>query len=499
MKKIKFDSNLKKKAISPVVAITLLLIMAVYAVVNFQTWYNTYSSDMFVKLEQDSSESSDNSGIEDLIDNTLYFKNGNQINITIVSVKIGGQDCNISGPYTPGMKILNVTSCINNLSTNTPNIVVITDKKIYQENIYIDNLLIGGGSGGGGGSSFTFDGNLSWNKTVLGFSYASGIAIDSSDNIFITGEIGNQSVSKFDSSFNSLWNVSFDNTDGDVDQGIHIVTDSQGNSYSIGYSDVGAGFDYHYNLIKYNASGDFEWNFTYDSGAFDTGFGVDIDSSENIYITGYVTETLQKMRTFKLDSDMNIFWNVTFGVTGQHVPGRDIRVKGSYFYLTGGSGDIHTVKYDLNGNQIWNTSFDWGGSEVSKCIDVDSAGNVYVGGHTNVGGTGDDYLLIKYDSSGVHQWNRTYTNQDVSNTDRVYGIGIDSNDDIYITGESLELTDGTNIITFKYNSSGDRIWNATYMSGTGLSDEGYDIAFDSNDDVYIVGETDFDSIVIKYE
>ena len=43
-----------KKAISPVVATALLLVVAVVAVVGFQTWFNTYQSGLNTKVEQQS-------------------------------------------------------------------------------------------------------------------------------------------------------------------------------------------------------------------------------------------------------------------------------------------------------------------------------------------------------------------------------------------------------------------------------------------------------------
>lgn len=41
-----------KKAISPVVATALLLVVAVVAVVGFQTWFTTFQSKSFVDIEQ---------------------------------------------------------------------------------------------------------------------------------------------------------------------------------------------------------------------------------------------------------------------------------------------------------------------------------------------------------------------------------------------------------------------------------------------------------------
>jgi len=126
-----------KKAISPVVATALLLVVAVSAVVGFQTWFNTYSTGMFTNVEQQSS-SNFNTGIENLIGSTLYFKNGGTTNVTISSIKIGGNDCNISGSYGAGISTIDLSNnCTQNLSTSMPEIVVLTDNKIYSKKVFV--------------------------------------------------------------------------------------------------------------------------------------------------------------------------------------------------------------------------------------------------------------------------------------------------------------------------------------------------------------------------
>lgn len=49
---------LNKKAISPVVATALLLVVAVVAVVGFQSWFTTYQSGVNAKVEAESNAGS---------------------------------------------------------------------------------------------------------------------------------------------------------------------------------------------------------------------------------------------------------------------------------------------------------------------------------------------------------------------------------------------------------------------------------------------------------
>ena len=84
---IKFNS---KRAISPVVATALLIVVGVVAVVGFQTFFTSYSSGLFTKVDTQSDASVGGTQIDNLIGNSLYFKNSNTENITINSIKIEG-------------------------------------------------------------------------------------------------------------------------------------------------------------------------------------------------------------------------------------------------------------------------------------------------------------------------------------------------------------------------------------------------------------------------
>ena len=131
----------KKKAISPVIATALLIVVAVVAVVSFQTWFGTFSSKIFSDTETQSSNSVGNTQIDQLIGNSLYFNNANTENITLNSIKINGVDCNITtSNLTSGINELNVTSCLGDINNSNPEIVVYTNNKIYSKKIYLSNL-----------------------------------------------------------------------------------------------------------------------------------------------------------------------------------------------------------------------------------------------------------------------------------------------------------------------------------------------------------------------
>jgi len=75
----------------------------------------------------------------------------------------------------------------------------------------------------------------------------------------------------------------------------------------------------------------------------------------------------------------------------------------------------------------------WGGSDsdYGNCIAMDSSDNIYFAGYAGSFGSGGDMCLVKYNSSGFQQWNRTWGGSDM---DWGKGIVIDSSGNIYITG-----------------------------------------------------------------
>jgi len=94
------------------------------------------------------------------------------------------------------------------------------------------------------------------------------------------------------------------------------------------------------------------------------------------------------------------------------------------------------VKYDSSGVQQWNRT--WGGidEDGGSLTAVDSSDNVYISGWTVSFGAGDsagdsDMVLVKYDSSGVQQWNRTW-----GGIDPGWGVAVDSSDNVYLAGDT---------------------------------------------------------------
>ena len=338
------------------------------------------------------------------------------------------------------------------------------------------------------------------------------------------------------------------------DVAIEVAVDSSGNSYVTGYTDGGldgnsSSGKKDFFLIKYNSSGTKEWTKQEGSSGDDYAYGVAVDSSDNIYVTGYTDKKLHgnnnsgrhDMFLVKYNSSGTRQWTKQLGtsnnerayavatdssdniyVTGVTWGGLDGSTKPSYCmgYATAKASqectDIFLVKYNSSGTKQWVKQLEGSSKSYDKSqgLAVDSSDNIYVAGYTNGGLDGNtssgkyDILLVKYNSSGSKQWLQQFGS---SNNDMGLEVNVDSKANIYVTGKTEGGLDGNtnsgkdDIFLVKYNSSGTKQW--TQQLGTPTFDEGNGVAVDSSDNIYVSGWTrgkldtyagGDDAIVIKY-
>ncbi|MBY8983557.1 MAG: SBBP repeat-containing protein [Candidatus Lokiarchaeota archaeon] len=340
------------------------------------------------------------------------------------------------------------------------------------DNIY----LVGKSHNYGGGSGdlvlVKYDnlGAEQWNRTWGGSEYdiGAGIVLDTSDNIYVAGSTvsfgegsGDIVLLKYDDSGIKQWNYTWGGSGDETGWGLTL--DSSGNIYVAGTTHsfgVGEG---DLALIKFNSSGDVQWNRTWGGGALDTGNGVAIDSSGDIYVSG-VTES--------------------FGAINR---------------------DLLLAKFNSSGDIQWNRTWGGVGLESGAGIVIDSSDNIYLTGYTKSFGTGfqSDIALIKFNSSGDIQWNRTWggISDEFSG-----GLTIDSADNIYVSGTTLSFGEGNaDIVLLKYDSIGVKQWNLTW--GWTFYDWGNGVVIDSADNIYLSGYTDstinfgsdlYDMVLIKF-
>lgn len=108
-------------------------------------------------------------------------------------------------------------------------------------------------------------------------------------------------------------------------------------------------------------------------------------------------------------------WIKAYGGTNSEVARSVIQTSDGGYLLAGetasfgaGGKDFWLVKTDASGNMEWNNTY--GGASNDMAFSVVEAGDGYtLTGRTNSFGVGiADFWLVKVDSSGNHEWNKTY-------------------------------------------------------------------------------------------
>lgn len=178
--------------------------------------------------------------------------------------------------------------------------------------------------------------------------------------------------------------------------------------------------------------------------------------------------------------------------------------KGNVYVVGQSADDIVTVKYSNTGAQVWVARYNGSGNGVDSPADikVDNAGNVYVTGTIFEGNVNHfDYVTIKYDVGGAQLWAVKYNGIAGAN-DFVASLAIDSNGNIYVTGNSGRLygTSYYDYSTIKYDSNGNQLWVAIY-NGPNSYNTNYvsKIIVDNFDNVYVAGTSNSDYLAIKYD
>ena len=267
---------------------------------------------------------------------------------------------------------------------------------------------------------YTPEGDTAWVRTYNGPAnsqdYASCIAVDSSGNVYVmgysfgSGTLWDYATIKYYSDGDTAWVRRYNGPANGSDQARAMVVDSSGNVYVTGQSGGSGTWD-DYATIKYQSNGDTAWVRRYDGpeDSTDYAYAIAVDGSGNVYVTGYSigSGSGRDYATIKYLPDGDTAWVVRYnGLANDHDEAWALAVDNSgNVYVTGrsvGSGtlwDYATIKYQSNGDTAWVRRYNGpagNGNDHAFALAVDSSGNVYVIGESKGDGTGYDYCTIKY-------------------------------------------------------------------------------------------------------
>jgi len=292
-------------------------------------------------------------------------------------------------------------------------------------------------------------GNLVWVKQIGGTAQdvVEGIALDGSNNIYISGAFQNT--------------VDFDPNAGTQ------------NLMSAGNADL--------YLAKYNNNGEYQWAFNLGTAAgSERGLEVEVDQNSNVVLTGSFSGTV----------DFDPSTTNTADVTAV--------------------GDRFVAQYDSNGAYKWAIAIPGTLRNTFDHLALDANGNIYLVGDftgiedfdpsvnsANLTSNGDrDVFIAKYNSSGTYQWAKNIggTSRDVGQA-----IALNNSNEIAITGAFQGIADfdpgtgtanltsngGQDIFIAKYDNSGNYQW-ANGIGGTG-TDQGNAIRINASNQILLAG------------
>jgi uncharacterized delta-60 repeat protein len=364
-------------------------------------------------------------------------------------------------------------------------------------------------------------GNELWYKAWDGESHdeCRGIAFDSSGNYYLTGLTGNYGTGgqdaitlKYNAAGIQQWNVTWGGTE--IEETNDIAVDEFDNIYVTGATESFGPGESSAFLLKYNSSGDIQWNYTWGGIYDDSGSGIAFDSSGDVYMGGSTASygpDVPNANWFlaKFDSSGNQIWNYSWGtVEGEW--GGSIAVDSSdYIYFIGStwghggpSANVGLIKFNTSGVIEWARYWGIGGYDSPRDIIIDNSDNIYViAGSDNRGFGGRDIALICYDSSGTLLWDTAWGK---TGFDEARAIKLDEQGNIFVTGYTDSFSNGDyDLLNLIFNGSGTLLYENLFNSSE--DDVPFDIELNSANKVFVGGYTHGfctgtgDMLLIKYE
>ena len=297
---------------------------------------------------------------------------------------------------------------------------------------------------------------------------------------------GSGIIFKYNTSGSVQWKKQIGDSDDNDFYG--SVTDSSGNLYIAGGYDPNAGQG-KANIIKLNSSGVIQWQ-KFLAGT--SGYRhMAIDSSNNIYVCGTIDGGPADCLVVKYNTSGSVQWQkrVTRGSSnyweGSYCVALD---SSSNVYITGFSNHDSSsddqpflLKMNSSGTFQWARKFgNYGGSSgnTAECCICDQNDNVYVTGRDKTNTSGTDAYIVKLNSSGTVQWKRSLGINGINHNG--YSLKIDSRNNIVLGGDFYAASgsggygsrdyflaklpsDGTKTGTYSLNS-GSWVYQSTSMS-----------------------------------
>jgi hypothetical protein len=397
------------------------------------------------------------------------------------------------------------------------------------------------------------------NHTGVKYDSVFTISVDSQDNIFAGGSINEPTwdydygyVSKLKPNGEIQWTYFFENStvsnmainsqDNIIVSGVTHNSDLPTTSGAFDRT-LNSGQDFF--IAKLNPIGQIVWCTYLGGNDSEAGYfvGIAVDSQDNIVFTGRSVSTdfptksaIQAEKSLQMDTVVSKFntdgelrWSTFLGETGYdkaqsvaidqedniYIAGRTNSIAfpttyGAYQLIPRGGSDFFLTKFNPQGGIIWSTYVGGNHYESNAITVVDTQNDVYLLGATNsidfpadneYHGGDSDIILCKFTEHGSMEWSKYVggSDEDLTGWDWATTMGAETDlngniiitfgtesEDILVKNAQFEEYSGyeDGFLT-SYSSSGELLWS-TYMGGEG-TDTGYDVAVDSENRIIMGG------------
>lgn len=346
-------------------------------------------------------------------------------------------------------------------------------------------------------------GDVVWNKMFGGTEYdeANSVVYTVTDEFIAAGYTqsyglgrwGNAYMFKADSSGDSIWtrNFGWDGNDVFAD----LVESSDGKFVATGLTDTEFNFENIY-LVKVDIDGNLQWEKNFGGPEKEVALSLVNADDGGLVITG-VTRSFsvgeEDLFIFKTNVDGDSLWFKTYGTAGND-GGYGITKTSDGGYIIAGQhnwSDLWLLKLDASGDTLWTKVF--GGNNFEEGISViETSDNGYiVCGHSSSFGNGElDIYVVKTDSTGNLQWQKTYGGNGYDEGRRI----LESDNGYIVMGSTDSGVSGEmNYYIIWTNENGDTVQTRTY--GDAGEDRCFDMNYARNERLVIAG-SDFNNVTL---
>ena len=324
------------------------------------------------------------------------------------------------------------------------------------------------------------DGIMQWNKTFGGANGEEANSVqETADGGYILAGVtqsygaGSQDfwLIKTDSCGNKQWDKTFGGADNDRAYSVQQTADGgyilagETKPYCVDYADAW--------LVKTDSGGNKQWDKTFGCDEYDDYARAVQQTADGGYILAGETRSYGAGSTdawlVKTDSDGNECRNKTFGGTHsdraysvqQTADGGYILAGETCSYDSGSNSDFWLIKTDSDGNKQWDKTFGGTDFEWANSVQETADGGYILAGVTQSYGAGyQDFWLVKTDSGGNKQWDKTFGG---ANNDRAYSVQQTADGGYILAGETRSYGAGyCDVWMIKTDSGGNKQWDKTF-------------------------------------